>query len=68
MNIIIDKDFYVISGNILLFLYWNIFKGIFDDYNVNVYIFLLFKNCVMKGVMEDYRENLVLMEILKEYE
>lgn len=53
---------------LLVVIYYCFYIGIIDDYNVNVYIFLLFKNCVMKGVMEDYRENLVLMEILKEYE
>lgn len=68
LNITIDKDSYVISGNTPLPPHWNTFKGTFDDYNVNVHILLPSKNCVMKGVMEDYRENLALKEILKEHE
>lgn len=34
LNITIDKDSYVISGNTPLPPHWNTFKGTIDDYNV----------------------------------
>lgn len=35
------------------------FKGVVNNKDVSVYIFILFKDCIMKGIMEDYRKNLI---------